>query len=199
MGELFCRAPGLADVPALVELDRRSLGGLWSETGYRREIESPNSCLRVLSQPNQDSGSHPSAAQMTGMEIIGLGCYWAILDEAHITVLGVDPRYQRRGLGQWLLVQLLVAACQQGLKRATLEVRASNQVALNLYESFGFEPLGNRKAYYPDGEDALILWQNSLKNSTFQENLRIRRIASANRLRQQGWQILDEKDVANRT
>jgi [ribosomal protein S18]-alanine N-acetyltransferase len=104
----------------------------------------------------------------------GLGCYWAILEEAHITVLAVDPRYQRRGLGQWLLIQLLISACARSLQRATLEVRPSNSRALALYESFGFETLGRRRCYYADGEDALILWQNSLKTAEFRDRLQRR-------------------------
>ncbi|NJL48125.1 MAG: ribosomal protein S18-alanine N-acetyltransferase [Leptolyngbyaceae cyanobacterium SM2_5_2] len=189
----------MADVPALVELDRRSLGGLWSAAGYCREIDSPNSCLRVLNHRSQADRLEPSTATIEAIDRLGLGCYWAILDEAHITVLGIDPRYQRRGLGRWLLIQLLEEACQRGLTRATLEVRPSNPVALHLYQSFGFEVLGHRKRYYPDGEDALILWQNSLKTTTFQENLSHRRTAAAAQLAQQGWQIVGQKDVANRT
>jgi [ribosomal protein S18]-alanine N-acetyltransferase len=199
VGQIYCLAPTLDDVPALVDLDQRSLGGLWSAQGYRREIDSPTSCLRMLTHRNSRQELAPSPLTMEDIEILGLGCYWAILDEAHITVLGIEPRYQRRGLGQWLLIQLLEDACQRGLTRATLEVRPSNQKALSLYESFGFEALGTRKSYYPDGEDALILWQNSLKTAIFQENLQLRQRAATARLRKQGWQIADPKDVANRT
>ena len=199
MGQLYCVAPTLADIPALVELDQRSLGRLWSAAGYRREVDSPNSCLRVLNHRNQADYLEPSTAPIEPIDMIGVGCYWAIVDEAHITVLGIDPHYQRRGLGQWLLIQLLEDACQRGLKRATLEVRPSNPVALHLYQSFGFEVLGCRKRYYPDGEDALILWQNSLKTTAFQENLQLRRGAAMTRLITQGWQIASQKDVANRT
>ncbi|PSR18773.1 hypothetical protein C8255_05720 [filamentous cyanobacterium CCP3] len=143
--------------------------------------------------------------------LLGLGCYWAILDEAHITVLAVDPRYQRRGLGQWLLVNLLFDACdyrrlepddQLVLARATLEVRPSNSRAVALYESFGFETLGRRRRYYADGEDALILWQNSLKMSEFRDRLSQRYRATRHRLERQGWEIVDQKSqksTVNRT
>lgn len=212
MGQISCIAPTLDHLADLIDLDRRSLGGLWSEEGYRRELDSPNSCIRVLSYHRQVGSADPSTAaihsiddhgqelaQEPALEFLGLGCYWAIVDEAHITLLGIDPRYQRRGLGQWLLIHLLEDACDRGMARATLEVRASNQGAIRLYQSFGFETLGTRKRYYPDGEDALVLWQNSLQTSLFQENLRSRRMAAATRLGHQGWQIMAQKDVANRT
>ncbi|XGB42418.1 MAG: ribosomal protein S18-alanine N-acetyltransferase [Nodosilinea sp. LVE1205-7] len=150
MGEICCLEPSPQDIAALVDLDRRSLGGIWSAATYGREIESPNSCLRILTRPVLEPPL-----------LIGLGCYWRILEEAHLTLLAIDPAYQRRGLGQWLLVQLLTHACDQQLQRATLEVRCSNQVAILLYQSFGFQVLGQRRRYYGDGEDALVLWQIS--------------------------------------
>ena len=122
--------------------------------------------------------------------VVGLGCYWEIVDESHITVLAIDPVYHRRGLGRWLLINLLEDACRRQLQRATLEVRASNSRALALYESFGFEALGTRKRYYPDGEDALILWQNRLETSIFQDELAQRRNLVVNRLNAQGWRII---------
>ena len=131
--------------------------------------------------------------------IIGVGCYWEIVDEAHITVLAIDPCYHRRGLGRWLLINLLEDACRRELQRATLEVRASNSRAISLYESFGFVALGNRKRYYPDGEDALILWQNSLKTAGFQAVLAQKRDQAIRRLNAQGWQVSDPPPQSGRT
>ncbi|MBE9135796.1 GNAT family N-acetyltransferase [Nodosilinea sp. LEGE 07088] len=152
--------------------------------------------------------SNESERPASEVMLLGLGCYWAILDEAHITVLAVDPRYQRRGLGQWLLLNLLLSACgcrnlvpadHRALTRATLEVRPSNSRALALYESFGFETLGRRRRYYADGEDALILWQNSLKTADFRDQLRQRRITASRRLERQGWQLTPTKFSIDRT
>ncbi len=193
MGYLYCQAPGHNDIATLVALDQRTLGGLWSAEGYTREIDSPNSCLLMLvhsPQSSQGAAEEPSTLSMANLDqMIGLGCYWAILDEAHITVLAVDPHYQRRGLGKWLLVNLLADAGERALTRATLEVRPSNSRALALYESFGFETLGRRRRYYADGEDALILWQNSLKTAEFRDRLGQQRRAIIHRLERQGWQI----------
>ncbi len=221
MGYLYCQAPGHEDIPALVALDQCALGGLWSAEGYGREIDSPNSCLlMLLHRPDGSEGAADDlstasmadpqisanlvsanlvSANSDGATLLGLGCYWAILDEAHITVLAVDPCYQRRGLGKWLLVNLLEAACHRDLTRATLEVRPSNSLALALYESLGFETLGRRRRYYADGEDALILWQNSLTNAEFGDLLRRQRQRTASRLEHQGWQISGEKMSVNRT
>jgi ribosomal-protein-alanine N-acetyltransferase len=200
MGQIFCATPTPDHIPALVDFDQQVLGGLWSADGYQREMNSPNSCLRVLSPfsvgTDSTSTGHSETAEP---DLLGVGCYWAILDEAHITLLGILPAHQRQGLGKWLLIHLLEDAWERGMSRATLEVRISNRRAIDLYESLGFTALGQRKRYYRDGEDALILWQNALKTTAFQENLRSRRIAIEARLAQRGIQIMAPKNVANRT
>ncbi|MFM6357835.1 MAG: ribosomal-protein-alanine N-acetyltransferase RimI, partial [Planktothrix sp.] len=63
-------------------------------------------------------------------------------------------------------------AWKRKLERATLEVKASNQRAINLYQKFGFKEAGRRKGYYPDtGEDALILWRGDLHRPHFPQVL----------------------------
>ena len=139
-----------ADIPAILALDRVCFGSIWSESGYQREIESPNSALVLLE----------AAAWETPL---GVGCFWAILDEAHVTLLGTHPNWRRRGLGQLLLAALLREAQRRCLVRATLEVRASNQGAIALYEKFGFRTAGQRPNYYQNpSESAFILWRGGL-------------------------------------
>lgn len=143
-------------LPAVLDLDQVCLGGLWTADGYRREIDSPNSDLLVLQAANQ---------------VIGLGCLWAILEEAHITTLAIHPDYHRQHLGQLLLTQMLQLAHGRDLTHATLEVRKSNHQALSLYQKFGFRTAGERKRYYSDGENALILWC-SLQKTADEQRLR---------------------------
>ena len=139
----------------VVNLDQTCLGGLWNHSGYQREIDSPNSTALVLNLVPDN-------------KIIGLGCFWAILEEAHLTVIAIEPHYQGQGLGQLFLCQLLQEARQQKLERATLEVKISNQIALNLYQKFGFKIAGTRKGYYQKTqEDALILWLSGLEKPQF--------------------------------
>jgi len=200
-------------LPAAVELDHRCFGGLWSLDGYRREMDSPNSELLVLLQ-NQSAplpiGSSSAPTKSTNLQpakradrpsptadspcpiphtLIGIGCYWAILEEAHITLLAIDPKVQGQGLGQWLLLQLLQSGHQRGLERATLEVRISNQLARGLYQKFGFKEAGVRKRYYQDtGEDALVLWRGGLQSPDFAKQLDQWRSQSVSRLQVAGWQ-----------
>lgn len=192
-GQLCCQAPSVDDLPAIVRLDQRCLGGLWSEAGYRRELDSPNSFFRILSTLEPALAAVPSTPS-----IIGIGCLWAILDEAHITVLGIDPTYQGQGLGQWLLLHLLLDAHQRGLCHATLEVRESNTPAHKLYQKFGFQMVGRRRRYYSDGEDALLLWLSNIQTPQFAQELTSQHRDILSRLRHQGWGVSDENCSENR-
>jgi [ribosomal protein S18]-alanine N-acetyltransferase len=141
-------------------IDRTCLGGLWSLEAYEREVCSPNSYLAgILTADN---------------EILGFGCLWSILEEAHITILAVRPEYQRQGLGSYLVWGLLNAAHDRALEWATLEVRATNQAAIALYQKFGFTEVGRRRNYYQvTGEDALILWCKGTHTPEFGITLQI--------------------------
>lgn len=180
MRPFWLSAPTDNHLAAMVALDQQCLGGLWSIDGYRREIDSPNSIVQLL-QTDAAAADGESAA------LIGMGCCWAILDEAHITVLAIAPAYQRQGLGQYLLLALLQAAQQRQLKQATLEVRATNEAALGLYRAFNFQTLGRRRRYYQDGEDALILWNKDLQATEFKQALIIWQQQNLHRLKRHGW------------
>ncbi len=198
---LACLPLIAADIPAVLALDERCLGGLWTKSGYERELESEHSDLLVLvktgrvdlvdrrlehdasqsvaaTDPTDDlpcSDAHfdtHSTTNDTGLELLGIGCLWAILEEAHVTTLAIEPGYQGQKLGLLLLTQLLQKGCDRGLTRATLEVRLSNQRALSLYQKFDFKEAGQRKRYYADGENARILWRSGLQTEPFLAQLK---------------------------
>jgi ribosomal-protein-alanine N-acetyltransferase len=166
----------------LLELDQACFNGWWTIEGYRRELESPNSHFLGLFSPFSSSG------------LLGMGCFWSILEEAHITILAVHPEYHRQGLGQALLYALLKTASDRGLERATLEVRVSNQMAISLYQKFGFKTAGRRPRYYKDNdEDALILWLSDLQQPNFLKNLDDWHSVVSDRLSQSCWLLEAEK------
>jgi len=174
---------------AVLELDHLCFGGLWTLEAYQRELNSPNSVLLGLS-PSLASPTHPSPLTPRPSPLLAMGCLWAILDEAHITILAVHPAYQRQGLGQAVLLALLQVAADRGLERATLEVRASNQPALSLYQKFGFKIAGRRRRYYKDtNEDALILWRGDLQHPDFYNTFAQWLKSVSARLSLAGWEL----------
>lgn len=154
-----------SQVPEIVALDQLCLGGLWTKEAYLREIESSNSTLVILQV--WEGQFEPHQAQ-----IIGMACLWSIVEEAHITLLGIHPEYRRQGLGKLLLFTLLEDAIARKLKWATLEVNENNVAAIGLYKQLGFEVAGTRKGYYqPAGDNALVLWLKGIEQQEFHFNL----------------------------
>jgi ribosomal-protein-alanine N-acetyltransferase len=99
----------------------------------------------------------------------GYGGFWLMYDEAHISTLAVQIAVRRHGLGELLLIALLDEAQRLDASRATLEMRVSNVAAQGLYTKYGFEVVGQRKAYYSDNqEDALILTTPEFASRTYQ-------------------------------
>lgn len=82
---------------------------------------------------------------------------WEIVDELEILDVFVLPTARRQGLAAALLEHALAHARDGGRRAALLEVRTGNLAARRLYQRHGFVEVGERKRYYADGEDALLL------------------------------------------
>lgn len=132
-----------ADVASVAALARASLPEAWTPEGFTAELSKATSVCLVSLGPDD--------------AIEGLGVGSVAADELEIDVVAVDPSARRRGVGRALVVALLDAAGARGAASAHLEVRAGNASALALYAACGFAPSGRRRAYYRDGEDALLL------------------------------------------
>ncbi|MEM6449022.1 MAG: GNAT family N-acetyltransferase [Cyanobacteria bacterium P01_D01_bin.105] len=228
------------DIPAVLALDQRCLGGLWTRSGYLKELESDHSDLLVLLSATDSSAlsaraetlslaplvpdplgsstpvpSRPvpitlnsasinaanmcraatdpnEAADNKTIKLLGIGCLWAILEEAHITTLAIEPAQQRQKLGQLLLSELLLQGYRRGLTRATLEVRVSNQKAFGLYQAFGFQEAGQRRRYYSDGENARVLWRSGLREDGFVRQIIQKRKVAIAQLTQANHQYLSQ-------
>ena len=94
------------------------------------------------------------------------------LDEGHVTTLAVDPAWHRRGIGTRLLLVAAREALSRGASGLTLEVRVSNQPAIELYRRFGFRPVGIRRNYYVESnEDALVMWADDVQEADYATRL----------------------------
>ena len=81
-----------------------------------------------------------------------------VADEAEIITIGVTT--PRQGIGRALAQAALTHAARNQIAKIHLEVAAGNTAACTLYAALGFTQTGKRRAYYPDGADALILTLN---------------------------------------
>jgi [ribosomal protein S18]-alanine N-acetyltransferase len=134
---------GPADLDACLELDRQALGGLWTPNQWSSELsDARRPCLGIRA----------------GTGLLAIACGWLVADELHVTAVAVDPQQRRRGMGSQVLRALLREAAGEGALHATLEVAAGNTAAQALYAAAGFQTAGVRRAYYRNGDDALIQW-----------------------------------------
>lgn len=135
----------------------------WSKNAFTHEIEYNNL-------------AHYIVALKDG-EIIGYAGMWVILDDAHITNIAVSPLHRGKGYGKCIMREMMRRALLLGASKMTLEVRTSNEPARRLYSSLGFVERGRRKKYYSDtGEDAIIMWKDSLTDSSLElKNAKVNR------------------------
>jgi ribosomal-protein-alanine N-acetyltransferase len=135
-------------IPAILEIEAVSNSAPWSERSFQGELTNPQSIFLTALSDGQ---------------IVGYAGLWIVIDEGHITTVAVHPDCRRAGIGRRLTVEILQRGKEQGIECATLEVRASNDPAIKLYESLGFVQAARRKGYYPDNrEDAIVMWKHSL-------------------------------------
>jgi ribosomal-protein-alanine N-acetyltransferase len=105
-------------------------------------------------------GGYACWGYFLGGRLIGYGVMSMAAGEANILNICVHPQMQGQGLARRLLQRLFTQARKQNSDTLFLEVRASNKVALGLYESLGFNQTGLRRGYYParsGREDAILL------------------------------------------
>ncbi len=143
-----------ADISAVQVIERDIFPSPWPRNAYASELSQNRQAHYIVLRD--------------GPEIIGYGGLWKVSNEAHITTIGVRAQSQGHGFGAALFAALLQRAYELGARWVTLEVRASNSHAIRLYERFGFRPIGRRRGYYTDnGEDAVIMWSDSLHAPAF--------------------------------
>ena len=142
-GDNRIRTMTYTDLKQVIEIEMRAYTHPWTIGIFR-------DCLRV----------GYSCWVLTEKEIvIGYGIVMLAAGEAHILNICVQPEHQRKGLGRKLLKYMTDRAAQSDIDMILLEVRRSNQSAIDLYLSEGFHELGVRDNYYPAAvgrEDAII-------------------------------------------
>lgn len=131
-----------AQLQDVIDLEGRSFDNPWSADLVAREVQQEHASIVVITE---------------GGAVLGFVILWVILDEIHILNVAVEPALRRKGLAKLLLDELLDRGRQRGLSSAILEVRVSNEAAIGLYRSLGFDMVGKRRAYYSDGEDAWLM------------------------------------------
>jgi ribosomal-protein-alanine N-acetyltransferase len=134
------------DLDGILEVEKTSFPIPWSKESFKDELKNILATYLVAK---------------VGNTIIGYIGAWFVIDECHITNIAVHKDYRKQGIASKLVLELLKLCKKHECTYITLEVRAGNMPAQNLYSKFGFLNEAKRKDYYrnPDGshEDAIIM------------------------------------------
>jgi [ribosomal protein S18]-alanine N-acetyltransferase len=189
----------MSDVPRVIEIERLAYPSTWPPSAYRKELQDNRWAHYIVmrdkkiveeraTEPVQDyerprrifplsllPNRQTMTMQTPGLaSIIGFAGLWLMVDEAHITTIAMHPDYRRRGLGEYMLANLIDIAYAINARWVTLEVRVSNYSAQNLYRKYGFREAGLRHRYYSDNqEDALIMWTEEIHSLAYRHKFQV--------------------------
>ena len=98
-----------------------------------------------------------SFGAFAGEELVGvITCDFNQFD-ADIEGVVVKKQFRKQGIGALLIEELEKALVNKNIEKIFLEVRKSNVVAQKLYQKMGFNAISQRKEYYSDNEDAIVM------------------------------------------
>lgn len=186
------------DLGQVNEIDREAFPSQWPPPNYQQElqnrlahylvaIDDSRTVARAAEKPaKKRSGPaawliarlkpgrsrEETAATDSRQYVAGFTGIWLMVDEAHITNIAIAQEYRRKGIGELLLIATIDMARELKANTMTLEVRASNVPAQNLYSKYGFINMGTRRGYYLDNkEDAIIMSTEDINSAAFRERI----------------------------
>jgi ribosomal-protein-alanine N-acetyltransferase len=186
------------DLAQVTEIDREAFPTQWPPPNYRHELQNQLAHYIVVVDDTRtmtEEGVRPpkkgfslaswlapwlktsnfpeeAPSRLDRQYIVGFSGIWMMSDEAHVTNIAVSEEYRGRGLGELLLIATIDLARELKATSMTLEVRASNTVAQNLYSKYGFSRVGVRRGYYLDNrEDAVLMSAEDINSSSFRARI----------------------------
>ncbi len=191
------------DIPQVAQIDREAFPGEWvfrSQAAYRQDLDNPSIRYIVACKDKDATESGPQEVPRppwfkrlfsyerrlnTREHIVGFSGFWMMVGEAHLIAIGVRDGYRQLGIGESLLIATIELAQILNANLVTLEVRASNKVAQELYKKYGFQVTGRRLKYYSsDGEDAVIMSTDNITSPSFQASFQRAKADHARRHRE---------------
>lgn len=144
MEQIVIRPMEEDDIPSLVDIEKECFSMPWSEKSFKDSYEL--------------AYAHFLVAQ-AGENVAGYVGLYQVGGEADITNVAVSSIYRRKGIGKSLLREIISYSQKQNISVITLEVRATNDGAIALYEQMGFKKIGIRKNFYEKPVEDAIIYQ----------------------------------------
>jgi [ribosomal protein S18]-alanine N-acetyltransferase len=137
-----------SDIGEVAAIERSTRGSPWPDQLFLDELDKEWAHIDLVRARAPDGSSR----------VVAFCDYWLVHDEVHLLNLATHPDVRRQGIATMLMRHLVDVARAHDCRYVTLEVRAGNLPAKELYRAHGFVPVGLRPRYYADdGEDALVM------------------------------------------
>ncbi|WP_455714931.1 ribosomal protein S18-alanine N-acetyltransferase [Anaerosporobacter sp.] len=132
------------DLEQVTQIEKNIFSDPWSKQSFMDSLNQ-DMCIYLVVHKQE--------------EIVAYCGLYVIQDEGQITNVAVKENYRNAHVATVMLRELIKRAKDKGACNFTLEVRASNNPAIHLYEKLGFKNVGTRKRFYEKPvEDAVIMW-----------------------------------------
>lgn len=129
------------DIAAVAALERESFIDPWPQKAFEDALQQQKFMLPLVVERD---------GQISAYAIVVF-----VVDEVHINNIAVAAKFRRQGIAERLLQYIFDIFPDHQV--AFLEVRKSNKAAINLYRKFNFKVIDERRNYYSDGENALVM------------------------------------------
>jgi [ribosomal protein S18]-alanine N-acetyltransferase len=153
--EISLRKATEDDLEAIAALEKAVQLSPWDQGAFQEELDLPLGNILILTDDETDS------------KLFGYVVYRSFFEEWEILNLGVHPDIRRKGFGETLLRAVVNQGMREGARKIFLEVRVSNDSAVQLYQKLGFTIRYVRKNYYSDGENGYVM-ELSLEQEGFE-------------------------------
>ena len=135
------------DLPAVMEIENLCFVAPWKERDLLNEMDNKLANLWVVEL----------GAEGMQKTVVGFSDYWQTFDSATICQIAVHPDIRRRQLGSAMMDEIINDCYAKRVRNITLEVRKTNQIAINFYKKHGFSEVLVKEKYYSNGEDAIYM------------------------------------------
>jgi ribosomal-protein-alanine N-acetyltransferase len=152
-----------SDLDGVLAIEKISSLQPWSRAMFLEEMANPaSSCFVIRLTGEIGLPPHPLLSPVIGGEgwgegVVGFLCSRIVEDESELLNLSVHPEYRRKGIGKRLMDFCISFCKKRNIQKLYLEVSASNQAAISLYQSFSFQTVGTRPMFYRNQFDALVM------------------------------------------
>lgn len=140
---MIVRSMNINDLDEIVNIEKDLYKSPWNEKQFKYELE-------------ENEFSYIFVLENEGI-IVGYYGFWVMFEDCDITKVSIRKEFQGMKLSNILMKDCFERVKALGCNKINLEVRTTNERAINLYKKYGFQDVIIRKNYYGKNEDALIL------------------------------------------